>query len=337
MSLGLSAISSAYRFSEKDESAIAEVFNTLRQSIWKRFQSQLNEDPKIPAVTDIASLDEWITTVQHTFDAIEQNILFEPDDRTRIRAEAWQLWLTRIEYYWANGGRKEPELDDILAAAAGMLSASLFKFHLAEMTLVDWSTALFAALRDVPPDDRLYCPIWVAVVALHALGFRSSNWSVLTEWLGRQKFFSLRPYSDLSITVDSQWSWLHTDGPSRSVVIVKRSEQSMVASWRPSSAGAAIAFTTEQVLRLMERLSSLVPPPPIGLIPSFVVFEMPPEKADSDKDVLKVLSQKLTQRPTVDLPPAYLYEQRPQGKASEPYALGSRNIDDLLSALEPQK
>ena len=99
-------------------------------------------------------------------------------------AEEYQrtAWETQFERFRENMARRGELLpttfEELVCDAAEIQPALLFppnanSFSGENVSLAQWSSAFFDALSDSSPEDRGFCPVWVAAVALYHLGFGS--------------------------------------------------------------------------------------------------------------------------------------------------------------------
>jgi hypothetical protein len=320
--VGLDAISRAHRFTEKTDIEVGQIFTALLGKIRARFPALLVNYTS-PIVTELHPRD-WQQGVEPTLAHVDDSTLFADADLDKVHESAWGSWLQRMDLFFKGERRPEPELNDLFALAAQSKAAVLLKLDLREMTVSDWSAALMASLTGLPRVPASYCPPWVGVAALLALGYRVASWPQLVDWAKHW------PLDAKDLEVAGQrlevWSRSSSPPPSRAILILKRTSASLVDAWVPSTGAAAAVVNAEQTSSLLEVLGKEVTRPPLLPPPGLVAFEMPLEKDKLDAEALNFL-QKLM---GTTVAPVYFYAQAPRSATPGSYVIAPKSVDELF-------
>ena len=317
--IGLDAIARAYRFSEKTDLEVAEILKKILKDQWQG--DSLSPSFEIEAWNP--NLSAWKAVLEDTLKLVEK---FPAPDFGQIESLAWSSWLERTELFFHARRLAEPQWIDILAVAATIPPATILKLDLREMTITDWSMALFMILLPMPK-----FPIWVACAALLALGFRPVNWSNLLEWRTLVGSADAQELEQACRRAE-KWSRRSTAAPSRAVLMIRKTTGSLVDGWLPSPSTAAAAVNAKQALLLLE----LIPPQPMPpMLPQekSIAFEIP---LDREEDAIRILDfwhkggDNMTP-PTyfaAEAVPAEVLSKMPRGHV----VVAPKSVDDLFPA-----
>ena len=143
------------------------------------------------------------------------------------------------------------------SAASGL--THLLRLQFGQLTLVEWSAALFAALDGVTDRPYSYCPLWLVSAALVGLGFQFPKGDdAVLEWLRQFQAWTARDKDKGNFALPRL---LYAGG---SAIIVKARSTSVVDGWMPSWRLPAVVATAEQIETAMERCQTAMTAPPLA-------------------------------------------------------------------------
>lgn len=324
--LGLSAISSAYRFSEKEDVAIAEDLRKLRHSLaerWPWMQPFVEASPNSEATKSM----DWYPKLEEALHEIERSDFLAPHHLPDLRQRLEEPLFSRLEAFFGRSEIHRPGLDEIIGFAAGVRLSQLIKLDLRKMALVDWSDALWASIEDRTPEDSLHCPLWLTWISLRILGFRLDPGGPLKRglpWLRHNGSFSERSLEKEEL----RWlDWPVTRRPERSALIIKASNQSLFDTWPPLGDLAAISITPEKAQELMSQFREIKEAPPLEPSVALMAIESSvPEEISAQ--ILEFISRVCTAPPRV----VYVYNERPSPSdpVRSPYLIAPKRLEDLF-------
>jgi hypothetical protein len=317
--VGLDVISRAHRFSEKTDAEVAETLKKLLQDV-RHHPGLSTLMANCPDLSWKGDLKDWSTRLGEAFSKLGQetlNTLF----MIRIDDYSWDSWLRRLDLFFQGARQPEPELNDLLALAAQVPAARLFKPDLREMTVGDWSAVLIKTVL-IPPLIPPF-PLWAAVAALLALGFNDSWIDLILVEVSKA-----RSQEPKGLAWDRWQAWRRfMPGRSQcSVLVLKRAEKSAVEGWVPSPSTAALVLSADLASDLIRGFdlskASFRPETRLDLCG----FEMPLEPPDLDTAVLK-FAQSLPAPPPSGL---YIYAETPRAAPLTPYVIAPKSADELF-------
>ena len=247
---GLRAISRMYRFDAQTAGARLLALAGLREELSEQGALSGNRRPS-PELQSL-SLPEWESWIRQVRQEGDEGTVTLPV-RDSQRA-AWRAWEERLTDYTSNGRtRFEPVVSDLWCAAADVPPSDLLLPDLKAMRLGDWSQVVFAAVMgsSKTPGDF---PLYLAVPALYALGFRVSEPRRLVEALDRAGGSRQEPTSPggpgplfAPMRAERSRHPAPRGSRNRQALLVRRSKSSLTEGWMPARQGAVLSLTPEQL------------------------------------------------------------------------------------------
>jgi hypothetical protein len=144
-----------------------------------------------PSLT-LEHVDKWADALLERYEQIVKSMLTPVWKSVEI--DSWQTWENRFRAYRKRGRRRPFEVDqnDLWLRTRGTGPAALFRNELAQMSLREWTDALWASMvRTLPPPSVLSIPDWV-------------RGQIETELLGGRKTL-IMIVGDSATSPSSQW------------------------------------------------------------------------------------------------------------------------------------
>jgi hypothetical protein len=269
--LGLLEVSKLYRLADLQEKESGERLQTLTKALRREVGLPPAESPSLSQGTD-----RWLEEVRNLRITAESADLMKTRPLAERRKATWTGWQTRLAplSLRPNAGYPSPPIptvDDLVCAVGNVSPANLLKPHLGEMTLVNWSEVLYWALADVAPESSsCYTPIWMLYPALLALGFPHGSWATLVNSLVAGEIsYTHRPLQEeMSILKDWDSRPEILPAPLPRLLILRKTQGSALANWKPSRRGAAIVLDISIAAHLERSW-----PAPIASLEAFVPID----------------------------------------------------------------
>ncbi len=288
LGVGLAAISEAYRLRKKDETEVLAVFRSLASKLRDRFRVLRGTDLTFAPVTDELTFDDWATAVGSMLRPVKE-LKFLDENIDEIGHLAWGSVKQRVVEYLAlrdsagaSPGTSVPTVDELLTHVAAIRPGNLIPFDLDTMTLDAWGAAFRYAVQDVSPESENHCPAWMAIAALRALGFTLAPPS-LSFWETSRKHYKKRPDNEFLVLHEDATTglWAATVFPFAAAIVITRSSNSVVESWRPDPRFAVIPLSLKELREIPLHVWQIPLNPPLGR----VIMEMPANIEDALQDV----------------------------------------------------
>jgi hypothetical protein len=254
LGVGLAAIANAYRLRKKDEMEVLAVFRALATMLRHRFRVLRGTDLTIAPVTDELSFEDWATSVRSMLGPVNE-LNFSEENIDEIRRLAWDSVKQRVVEYLSHrdsaGASPEtsvPTVDELLTHLAAIRPGNLIAFDLDTMTLGAWGAAFQHAVQDVAFESPNHCPAWMAIAALRALGFTLDPPS-LSLWHTSREYYKKRPDTEFLVLQEDANTgvWGSTVLPFTAAMVITRSSNSVVESWRPDPRFAVIPLSLKEL------------------------------------------------------------------------------------------
>ena len=254
---GLNIIARAMRFADKREADLAIALENLTQVMTKAygpiFERRLRE--AVDPWPDLVAFRESVRMgIQAALDLGEP-----PSDA--VEPAAWSSLVDRLDRWVRTDELLEPDLNELLAAAADIGPTTVIDFDPRYLTLHQWTQTLLDARKHAP---------WLTLFAWHALGFSTTQvheLRLLTHWARLPDTFT-SPTSSTNgwpeplvrtHRVVHDGVLLRKSAPATTVVMLRRARSPLTAQWRPAADVATLVLTAVQFADLLAPAPGALP------------------------------------------------------------------------------
>lgn len=335
---GLQSIRTVYRFEEKNEAGVNDSLTTFFGDVLA-YYAQKERLPTLGVpLTNASESAAWVDSLRkdlrkiHTTSPMGVPFGVAGDGGAQLNVEAvqtaaWQSVLERIDAMFTGRGTDlRPGITEIMCDAARIPPATVVALRLDSMRIVEWSEAFLRATHGTPPSDPEHVPLTIAPVALRALGF-----GLIPASLSRlHKVAVGRTPNDIQAATQfvgaRPWLSATADGPS--VMIVRKSSESIIGAWEPSQRAPALAVTYDQLSELIA--ADLASPAtfPGFPYPSLAAVEEPQEVTVSREKSRRTF---VGLSGTAQLREVRFYPSAPASTPNAPFVVEPRSVDELIA------
>ena len=338
VTLGLDILSQALRLRTKTDASpalkqtIAELEVALSKGSPSMIESLRNAAASDMALIDTARLPD-LRVALSSFISVKEALNL--DD-----AKSWQVvlnsaWNSAKQRVLAELTRKSPfpdaHINEMFCQARGQGPGPIISFSFLQMSAAQFTNALFLAIKrpqqlvDVAADE---VPPWVALAAMHALGFGRSEGSdivalasALTQGATQDQLRELLEYA-------SQGVLLARRPASDTVIAIRRKESSLLASWAVHPEHLLVAGTRAEIEAVMRLpLHRFIGPGPIVL----AIEAEPDVDADETERMAREAVGDLARLQSVAVIHVYA-EGRPSGKVPALAVFAPKDVVDIVRA-----
>ncbi|HSL70033.1 MAG TPA: hypothetical protein VK864_07300, partial [Longimicrobiales bacterium] len=253
---GLAVIARAMQFANKREEEVGTSLENVSAMVRTEYGASF-EEPLNRLAREWPDIDAFSKRTREALDVLSGFPSPLPDaDVDR----AWESMQDRLNHWVQNNEVLDPDVSELLAAAARRGPTELLEFDPREMTLAQWTRTLLLARRKVlyPAAPEGTDLSWLTFYAWHALGFRSLgdiNIQKLAEWAGIGVEFSTGgasghwPFQLQRAYKAIQDGHLFNTGetPISTLIMIRRTKSPMTAAWRPVPDAAVLLVTADEL------------------------------------------------------------------------------------------
>jgi hypothetical protein len=333
---GLQSIRTVYRFEEKNEAAVDDSLSTFMADV-TGYYAQKERLPTLGVpLTEASETAAWIDSLRkdlrriHTTSPMGVPFGVEGDGGARLNVEtvqtaAWESALHRIDAMFTGRGTDlRAGITEIMCDAARVPPATVVPLRLDSMGIVEWSEALMQATRGISRSDPNHVPLVVVPIALRALGF-----GVIPATISRLRKGA--PSNDDVVAAErfiSERPWVSATFDQSSTIIIRKSTDSLVATWKASQSAPALAVTYDQLAELISADLASSATCPGFPHPSLIAIEEPQELTVSRERSTKTLVERAGNLPMRQV---RFYPAPPSQPPNAPFVVEPRSVEDLVS------
>jgi hypothetical protein len=333
---GLQSVRTVYRFEEKNEAAVDDSLSTFLADV-VGYYAQKERLPTLGIpLADASEAAAWIDSLRkdlrriHTTSPMGVSFGVEGDGGARLNLEsvqtaAWQSALHRVDAMFTGRGTDlRAGITEIMCDAARVPPATVIPLRLETLGIVEWSEAFMHATRGIPRSDPSHVPLVVAPIALRALGF-----GVLPATIARIRKGA--PSNEDVVAAErfiSERPWVSATFDQSPTIIIRKSADSLISTWKASPSAPALAVTYDQLADLINNDLASAATFPGFPHPSLIAIEEPQELTVSREQSTKTLIERAGNLPMRQV---RFYPTAPSQQPSGAFIIEPRSVDDLVS------
>jgi hypothetical protein len=216
---------------QKTDEALKELINELAED------SLMNKPPanrKIPSISELEAASNKARPLSLGYLTAE-----------RIE-RVWQSYEARAQKEENATSEKKIRVAECLCVAANRGPAAYFRSCLQDMTLIEWSNALLAAISPAAVEQP---KAWVVPAAIHWLG--------IGQVLQRTLNIASKPLPSAFLKTIQYWGSRVRHQPAKSVLIIRSNENSLTKDWSPDAERGGLVISADRIPDFWRELQEL--------------------------------------------------------------------------------